>query len=88
MGETSGIVCPRCSGQGSIRDVASLALSIIRLINEEASKDRSAEIRVVLPVNMATYLLNEKRAEILEVEKNCWCSGSDYSKPTNGYTSF
>ncbi|MCO4836791.1 MAG: ribonuclease E [Oceanospirillaceae bacterium] len=69
LGETSGIVCPRCSGQGSIRDVASLALSIIRLINEEASKDRSAEIRVVLPVNMATYLLNEKRAEILEVEK-------------------
>ena len=56
LGETSGIVCPRCSGQGSIRDVASLALSIIRLINEEASKDRSAEIRVVLPVNMATYL--------------------------------
>lgn len=70
LGETSGIVCPRCSGQGSIRDVASLALSIIRLINEEASKDRSAEIRVVLPVNMATYLLNEKRAEILEVEKS------------------
>ena len=69
LGETSGIVCPRCSGQGSIRDVGSLALSIIRLINEEASKDRSAEIRVVLPVNMATYLLNEKRAEILEVEK-------------------
>ena len=69
LGETSGIVCPRCSGQGSIRDVASLALSIIRLINEEASKDRSAEIRVVLPVNMATYLLNEKRSEILEVEK-------------------
>jgi len=69
LGETSGIVCPRCSGQGSIRDVASLALSIIRLINEEANKDRSAEIRAVLPVNMATYLLNEKRAEILEVEK-------------------
>ncbi|MDP6190606.1 MAG: hypothetical protein QF872_07350, partial [Gammaproteobacteria bacterium] len=70
LGETSGIVCPRCNGQGSIRDVSSLALSIIRLINEEASKERSAEIRAVLPVNMATYLLNEKRDQILEIEKN------------------
>ena len=69
LGETSGIVCPRCSGQGTIRDVASLALSIIRLINEEAAKERSAEIRAVLPVNMATYLLNEKRDQLLEIEK-------------------
>ena len=70
LGETSGIVCPRCSGQGTIRDVSSLALSIIRLINEEASKERSAEIRAVLPVNMATYLLNEKRDQLLEIEKS------------------
>ena len=69
LGETSGIVCPRCSGQGTIRDVSSLALSIIRLINEEAAKERSAEIRAVLPVNMATYLLNEKRDQLLEIEK-------------------
>ncbi len=69
LGETSGIVCPRCSGQGTIRDVSSLALSIIRLINEEASKERSAEIRAVLPVNMATYLLNEKRDQLMEIER-------------------
>ncbi len=69
LGETSGIICPRCSGQGSIRDMASLALSIMRLIQEEASKERSAEIRAILPVNMATYLLNEKRKQILSIEK-------------------
>ena len=70
LGETSGIVCPRCNGQGTIRDVSSLALSIIRLINEEASKERSAEIRAVLPVNMATFLLNEKRDQLMEIEKS------------------
>lgn len=70
LGETSGMVCPRCNGQGSIRDVSSLSLSIIRLINEEASKERSAEIRAVLPVNMATYLLNEKRDQLLEIERS------------------
>ena len=68
LGETSGIVCPRCEGQGTIRDFSSLALSIIRLINEEANKDRSAEIRAFVPVDMATYLLNEKRDQLREIE--------------------
>ena len=46
LGETSAIVCPRCTGQGTIRDIKSLALSILRLVREEATKERSAEITV------------------------------------------
>lgn len=69
LGETSAKVCPRCSGQGTIRDTNSLALSILRLVEEEANKEKSAEIRVVVPVNVASYLLNEKRTAIYEVEQ-------------------
>ncbi len=68
LGETSGKVCPRCTGQGTIRDTKSLALSILRLLEEAASKDRSAEIRALVPVEVASYLLNEKRAPIHEIE--------------------
>ena len=67
--ETSGIVCPRCSGQGSIRDTKSLALAILRLLEEEAIKDRSAEVRAHVPVSVSTYLLNEKRAALTEIEE-------------------
>jgi ribonuclease E len=66
--ESRGSVCPRCHGQGTIRDTESLALSILRLIEEESSKDRTAQIRAILPVSVATYLLNEKRHEIHNVE--------------------
>lgn len=66
--ENSGIVCPRCNGQGTIRDVSSLSLSILRLIEEEAMKDNSSKIRAVLPVSIATYLLNEKRNIIVKIE--------------------
>ncbi|UTV97751.1 ribonuclease E [Marinomonas rhizomae] len=69
LGETSGIVCPRCNGQGFIRDVESLALSVLRLIEEECSKERTAQIRAVLPVSVATFLLNEKRTNIAKIEK-------------------
>ena len=69
LGETSGVVCPRCNGQGTIRDVRSLSLSVLRLIEEESMKDRSAQIRAVLPVPVATFLLNEKRAAIAEIEQ-------------------
>jgi len=69
LGETSGVVCPRCDGQGTIRDVRSLALSILRLIEEEAMKERSAQIRAILPVPVATYLLNEKRNVLSDVER-------------------
>ncbi|CAA3708337.1 Ribonuclease E [Candidatus Portiera aleyrodidarum] len=66
--ETSGIVCPRCNGQGTIRDVSSLSLSILRLIEEEAMKNNSSKIRAILPVSIATYLLNEKRNIIVKIE--------------------
>ena len=56
LGETSAIVCPRCDGQGTIRDTKSLALVILRLIQDEAQKERSAEIRAMVPVDVATYL--------------------------------
>ncbi len=69
LGETSAIVCPRCTGQGTIRDTKSLALSILRLVQEESNKDRSAEIRTIVPVEVATYMLNEKREAIAAIEK-------------------
>ncbi len=69
LGETSAIVCPRCNGQGSIRDTKSLALSILRLLEEEAIKERSAEVRAIVPVDVAAYLLNEKRAALTEIEQ-------------------
>jgi len=68
LGETSGVVCPRCNGQGTIRDVRSMSLSIMRLIEEEAMKERSAQIRAILPVPVATYLLNEKRRVLADIE--------------------
>lgn len=69
LGETSGMVCPRCEGQGTIRDVKSIALSILRLIEEEAMKENTAQIRAVLPVTVATFLLNEKRSPLNDIEK-------------------
>ena len=68
LGETSAIVCPRCTGQGTIRDTKSLALSILRLLHEEAIKERSAEVRAIVPVDVAAYLLNEKRNALGEIE--------------------
>ncbi|MGI2025974.1 ribonuclease E [Endozoicomonas acroporae] len=69
LGETSGVVCPRCSGQGTIRDIESLALSILRLMEEEAMKDKTSEIRAQVPVPVAAFLLNEKRKMIAKIEK-------------------
>ncbi len=68
LGETTSKVCPRCSGQGTIRSTKSIALSILRLVEEEAQKERSAEIRAITPVAVATYLLNEKRKAISNIE--------------------
>ncbi|GAA5317158.1 MAG: hypothetical protein AseanaTS_23620 [Candidatus Pelagadaptatus aseana] len=68
LGETTSKVCPRCSGQGTIRGTKSIALSILRLVEEEALKERSAEIRAITPVPVATYLLNEKRNAISSIE--------------------
>ena len=68
LGETRSEVCPRCNGQGTIRGIESLALSIMRLIFEEASKDKTGEVRAVVPVSVATFLLNEKRKQLADIE--------------------
>jgi ribonuclease E len=68
LGESSQIVCPRCQGQGTVRGTESLALSILRIIEEEAMKEHTAKLIVQLPVNVATYLLNEKRQSLTEIE--------------------
>ena len=70
LGETSGMVCPRCTGQGTIRDTKSLALAILRLIQEEAAKERTGEVQAIVPVDVSTFLLNEKRADINEIESS------------------
>ncbi|WP_237134384.1 ribonuclease E [Pseudohongiella sp. O18] len=67
--ETNAVVCPRCSGQGTIRDVKSLCLSILRILQEEANKKKSAEIRAIVPLNVASYLLNEKRNAVAAIEQ-------------------
>ncbi len=68
LGETSSLVCPRCSGSGQIRGVQSSALQILRMIQEEAMKENTAAVHVHLPVETATFLLNEKRMEISAIE--------------------
>jgi ribonuclease E len=69
LGESSLLTCPRCSGQGSIRSVESLALSVLRIIEEEAMKKNTAKVIAYLPVDSATYLLNEKRQTVQDIEK-------------------
>jgi ribonuclease E len=61
LGDSSHLVCPRCTGIGSIRSVESMTLAILRLIGEEARKDKTAQIVAQVPVEVATYLMNEKR---------------------------
>ena len=68
LGETSGIVCPRCTGQGTIRTTKSLALAILRLIQEEAVKERTGEVQAIVPVDVSAFLLNEKRGEINDIQ--------------------
>src|SRR5690606_40053141 len=61
IGESASIPCPRCNGMGSIRSVESLALALLRVIGEEARKERTAKVIAQLPIEVATYLMNEKR---------------------------
>ena len=68
LGESAHTVCPRCLGRGTIRDVESLSLSILRLIGEEARKERTAKVIGEIPVDVATYLLNEKRSWLATIE--------------------
>ncbi|WP_049855069.1 ribonuclease E [Dickeya fangzhongdai] len=69
LGESSHHVCPRCSGTGTIRDNESLSLSILRLIEEEALKENTKEVHAIVPVPIASYLLNEKREAVNAIEK-------------------
>ncbi len=68
LGESSHIVCPRCVGIGSIRSIESMTLSILRLIGEELRKDRTARVIAQVPVEVATYLFNEKREWLRTLE--------------------
>jgi len=68
LGEGSNITCPRCNGTGHIRGAESTALHILRIIQEEAMKENSASVFAQVPVDVATFLLNEKRADIHAIE--------------------
>ncbi len=68
LGESSQIVCPRCDGHGRMRSVESLSLSILRLSEEQAMKDKTAQVLVQAPPQIANYLLNEKRRALVEIE--------------------
>lgn len=68
LGESNYLTCPRCSGIGNIRSVESLALAILRIIGEETRKERTAKVIAQLPVEVATYLLNEKRDWVQNLE--------------------
>ena len=68
LGESNYIACPRCSGIGHIRGTESSALHILRIIQEEAMKESSMAIHVQVPVDVATFLLNEKRSDIHRIE--------------------
>ena len=68
LGESSHLSCPRCNGIGSIRSVESMALSILRLVSEDARKDRTSRLIVQVPVPVATYLMNEKRDALYDLQ--------------------
>ncbi|KQQ75668.1 ribonuclease E [Xanthomonas sp. Leaf131] len=68
LGESSQIVCPRCDGHGRMRSVESLSLSIIRVAEEHAMKENTGQVLVQAPVEIANYLLNEKRSALREIE--------------------
>lgn len=69
LSESSHVACPRCAGTGVIRGIESTALHVLRIIQEEAMKDNTGEVRAQVPVDVATFLLNEKRAELFAMEE-------------------
>ena len=69
LGESSHVACPRCAGTGVIRGIESTALHVLRIIQEEAMKDNTGEVYAQVPVDVATFLLNEKRAELFAMEE-------------------
>ncbi|MDP3122103.1 Rne/Rng family ribonuclease [Polynucleobacter sp.] len=68
LSEGSHVACPRCNGTGHIRDTESSALQVLRIIQEEAMKENTAAIHTQVPVEVAAFLLNEKRAEVIKIE--------------------
>jgi ribonuclease E len=68
LSETTHINCPRCSGMGNIRSVESMSLALLRLIGEEARKERTGRVITQVPVDVATYLMNEKREQLKQIE--------------------
>jgi ribonuclease E len=82
IGESASVACPRCSGMGTIRSVDSLALALLRLIGEEARKDRTVKVVAQLPVDVATYLMNEKREWLNGIETK---SGAEVVLVPNKY---
>ncbi len=68
LGDATQLACPRCKGQGTIRNVESVALSVLRIIEEEAMKKGSEKVIAHLPIECATFLLNEKRHAIEQIE--------------------
>ena len=71
LGDSSQMVCPTCNGQGHVRGPESLALSILRVIEEEAMKEKTGKILAKLPLDVATFLLNEKRENVHDIEQRC-----------------
>ncbi len=69
LAEASELVCPRCNGQGSIRSIESLALAVLRVVEEEALKENTGRVVAQLPITVATYLLNEKRDNVAAIEE-------------------
>jgi ribonuclease E len=70
LGEAIQEICPRCEGHGQIRSIESLALSIIRLIEEDAMKENTAEVHTIVPIEVATFLTNEKRGSLAHIEQS------------------
>ncbi|MGN6739629.1 Rne/Rng family ribonuclease [Dyella sp.] len=68
LGEATQVVCPRCEGHGHIRGIESLSLSTLRLIEEHAMKDNTGQVLVQAPPQVANFMLNEKRASVVEIE--------------------
>lgn len=68
LGDTTQIPCPRCTGQGTIRSVHSLSHTLLRLIEDQANKENTADVRAQVPIDIATYLLNEKKQDVAAIE--------------------
>jgi ribonuclease E len=68
--ESTQLVCPRCSGNGVVRGVESLALAVLRLVGEEARKDRTAKVIALVPVEVGNYILNEKREWVQNIQQS------------------